>query len=222
MDLADELRLLGDQLRSLTGEAAYYAERYGEISPYDADRYARVRSVAAELYALADTRPGEQIERELFSAVTHIAPVPTVDTAVLDDEGRLLLIRRSDDGLWALPGGALQVGETPAEGARRETLEETGVDVDIVGLAGIWDSRLCGTRAGLHLYHFVFSAQPRQTPTKDPTTPYEVLDVKWWPTTELPALSAGHSERIADVLTFQATGTPHFDRLPKAQQANSS
>jgi ADP-ribose pyrophosphatase YjhB (NUDIX family) len=172
MDLTDRLRVLGDQLRSITAEAAYYANRIGDIGPYDLDRYERVRSVAAELYALVDVRPADEIERELFSAVTHIAPAPCVDAAVFDDTDRILLIRRADDGRWAMPGGALQVGETPAEGARRETREETGIDVEVVALAGVWDSRLCGSRAGLHLYHFVFEALPKAA--GQATTPHEV------------------------------------------------
>ncbi|WP_406195841.1 NUDIX domain-containing protein [Kitasatospora sp. NBC_01560] len=48
---------------------------------------------------------------------------------VLDDQGRVLLAQRADDGRWALPGGILEPGEQPADGAARECLEETGVEV---------------------------------------------------------------------------------------------
>jgi ADP-ribose pyrophosphatase YjhB (NUDIX family) len=51
------------------------------------------------------------------------------DALVQDDGGRVLLVRRSDDGRWAMPGGWVEPGETPAEAAVRETLEETGLVV---------------------------------------------------------------------------------------------
>lgn len=64
--------------------------------------------------------------------------VPAVTVAVRDGEGRLLLIQRSDNGLWAMPGGALEVGETVAQAATREVLEETGIAVEISGVIGIY------------------------------------------------------------------------------------
>ena len=64
--------------------------------------------------------------------------VPSVNVAVADDEGRLLVIRRSDNDNWALPGGAMDCGETIAQAAVRETKEETGIDCEITGLVGIY------------------------------------------------------------------------------------
>lgn len=68
--------------------------------------------------------------RGLVGAAPLIWPGATA--AVLDDGGRLLLQRRSDNGQWGLPAGALDVGETLAQTARRETREEAGLDVEPV------------------------------------------------------------------------------------------
>ena len=57
---------------------------------------------------------------------------------VTDDEGRILLQRRSDSGNWALPGGAMDIGETLAQSAIREVKEETGFDVHIDHIIGIY------------------------------------------------------------------------------------
>ena len=57
---------------------------------------------------------------------------------VLDEEHRVLLVRRSDNGLWALPGGAMDVGERVAQTAERETLEETGYVVEVTDLIGVY------------------------------------------------------------------------------------
>jgi len=59
---------------------------------------------------------------------------------VLDDEQRLLLIRRADNGLYALPGGMHELGETMTETAVRETVEETGVAVEVTALIGIYSN----------------------------------------------------------------------------------
>jgi ADP-ribose pyrophosphatase YjhB (NUDIX family) len=64
--------------------------------------------------------------------------VLSVNVAVTDTEGRVLLIRRSDNDNWALPGGAMDCGETIAQAAVRETKEETGVDCEITGMVGIY------------------------------------------------------------------------------------
>lgn len=64
--------------------------------------------------------------------------VPAASTIVPDTRGRILLQRRSDNDLWALPGGAMNVGESIAETAIRETKEETGLDVEPEYIVGIY------------------------------------------------------------------------------------
>ena len=57
---------------------------------------------------------------------------------VTDDEGRILLQRRGDSGNWALPGGVMDIGETLAQSAIREVKEETGFEVHIDRIIGIY------------------------------------------------------------------------------------
>lgn len=66
--------------------------------------------------------------------------VPSVTAAVRDDDGRLLLIHRVDNGLWALPGGAMNLGETVADAAIREVAEESGIRIEITDLVGLYTS----------------------------------------------------------------------------------
>ncbi|MGW4080192.1 NUDIX hydrolase [Streptomyces asiaticus] len=64
--------------------------------------------------------------------------VPAASAVVVDDAGRILLQRRRDNGMWALPGGAMHIGESLPDCAIRETREETGVDIEIVGIVGTY------------------------------------------------------------------------------------
>jgi ADP-ribose pyrophosphatase YjhB (NUDIX family) len=64
--------------------------------------------------------------------------VPSVTAAIRDDQGRLLLIHKIDNDFWALPGGAMDLGESIADAAVREVAEETGLTVEITGLVGIY------------------------------------------------------------------------------------
>ncbi|MGW0030267.1 NUDIX hydrolase [Streptomyces sp. NPDC003314] len=64
--------------------------------------------------------------------------VPAASAVVVDDEGRILLQRRTDNGMWALPGGKMELGESIGECAARETLEETGITVEITGIVGTY------------------------------------------------------------------------------------
>lgn len=50
----------------------------------------------------------------------------------------MLMIRRADNGLYAIPGGALEIGETLSQAVRREVMEETGVAVVVTGLIGVY------------------------------------------------------------------------------------
>jgi ADP-ribose pyrophosphatase YjhB (NUDIX family) len=64
--------------------------------------------------------------------------VPSTTAVVLDEHGRIALVHRKDNGLWALPGGGMELGESIEDCAVREVKEETGLDVEITGLVGIY------------------------------------------------------------------------------------
>ena len=140
--LTQRLGLWSHALLSLARQGLHYSD-----NPYDRDRYNRLLTIAAEMRAAVEGGVSGEVEAALRENMIGLVPIPVVDAAVFDEAGCILLVQRRDDGLWAMPGGALEVGETPAEGACRETLEETGVVVRVRGLAGVYDSRFCGTRS---------------------------------------------------------------------------
>jgi ADP-ribose pyrophosphatase YjhB (NUDIX family) len=68
---------------------------------------------------------------------TELLLLPSVSVLLQDTEGRLLLVRHADSGLWGLIGGAVEVDERPAEAAVRETEEETGLLVELTRLVTV-------------------------------------------------------------------------------------
>ena len=75
-------------------------------------------------------------------ATVAVVDGPAVRTVcgvlALDPTGRVLLVRRADDGTWGLPGGGVKPGEDWCAAARRECREETGWDVDVTGVFGVY------------------------------------------------------------------------------------
>ena len=69
-----------------------------------------------------------------------VTPLVACDMFIVDEADRVLLVRRSDNGRWAVPGGCQDLGETPAECAVREVREETGYVVEVVRLLGVFSS----------------------------------------------------------------------------------
>lgn len=126
-----------------------------------------------------------------------ITPFVGCDVFVVNENNQVLLIRRSDNNLWALPGGSQDLGETPAEGAMRECLEETGYNVKITELLGVFSS----SRYEYVHYpwkeneftHILFRAE---IIGGSPQTSEESLEIRWFSHEALPSLSDGHDIRI--------------------------
>jgi len=99
-----------------------------------------------------------------------------VNVAILDDQDRLVLTRREDFDVWRLPGGGVKAGETLTQAARREAQEETGLEVALTRLVGVY-SRPGESRFSGHI--FVFAARPvggRLTPQSGETTEVRFFD----------------------------------------------
>jgi 8-oxo-dGTP pyrophosphatase MutT (NUDIX family) len=64
--------------------------------------------------------------------------VPAASAVVANDAGEILMQRRSDNDLWALPGGTMDLGERIAETVVREVREETGLEVEVIGIVGVY------------------------------------------------------------------------------------
>lgn len=116
-----------------------------------------------------------------------------VSTAIFQDN-QILLIKRSDFPAWGLPGGAVDDGESIAQAAIRETHEETGLDVELLQLVGIY-SRPDWRYGGDH--SILFTAQPIGGSLQ--TTTDETVDARYFSVEDLPNdLLWYHYQRIVD------------------------
>jgi 8-oxo-dGTP pyrophosphatase MutT (NUDIX family) len=64
--------------------------------------------------------------------------LPAAFAIVRNGSGRVLLVRRADDGYWELPGGRVEVGESASAAVVREVAEEANVTIQVTGLAGVY------------------------------------------------------------------------------------
>lgn len=195
MTPAEQIALWADKLRDVAAMGLLFSKNI-----YDEAAFQAVQTIAMEMLALASGEPLKQIEPLRASIFSRPTPLVGGDAAVIDDQGRILLIQRADSGKWAMPGGAIEVGETAAEGVVREALEETGVRCRAVSLVGVFDSRFCGTVSRHHLYIFVFLCEPlNMDQVRKPSHAIEVLNMDWFPEDGLPlAIDPGHRSRIPE------------------------
>jgi ADP-ribose pyrophosphatase YjhB (NUDIX family) len=138
--------------------------------------------------------------------------VPSANVVVLNDDDAVLMIRRSDNDNWALPGGAMDLGESLPDCGVRETKEETGIDCEITGLVGIYtDPRhvILYTSDGEARQEFSVVFTARAT-GGSPTPSDESKDVRWIEPAALDELAMDRSMRLRISHYLSASAQPHL------------
>ena len=121
-----------------------------EPGEYDRERYEQLRRVAAEMVAERNGSEADRIEALFASETGHATPKLDV-RGVVFDEARILLVQERERAAWSLPGGWVDVGESPSEAVTREVLEESGFATRPVRLLGLFDRDRRGFPP--HLWH---------------------------------------------------------------------
>ena len=149
---AERLLLLADELRGAATMARTFA-----ADVYDRERAEHLLGLAGRLAALTEIAdPDALIAGFIDDAWMRGSPMVGVSAFVRDADGRVLLCRRRDDATWCLPGGLLEIGESPTVGALRELWEEAGVTGEVARLLGVFDGPTWGSRSSVHLVIMTF------------------------------------------------------------------
>ena len=126
-------------------------------------------------------------------------PYLGVGAVVLDGERRVLLVLRGGipmQGEWSLPGGVLETGETMVEGMKREIFEETGLRVEPVKFAGVYD-RILRDAQGRAQYHYVLVDHVCKVVGGEMRAGDDVREVRWARESELESYKlAEMTERV--------------------------
>jgi ADP-ribose pyrophosphatase YjhB (NUDIX family) len=109
-----------------------------EPSIYDGERYEAVRRVAAEMLSESDGVDVQDVEGLFAGQTGHATPKLDIRGAVFRNDAILLVEEATDNG-WSLPGGWVDVGESPSEAVVREVLEESGYRTRASKLIGLYD-----------------------------------------------------------------------------------
>jgi ADP-ribose pyrophosphatase YjhB (NUDIX family) len=136
--------------------------------------------------------------------------VPSANVVVTNDAGDILLIRRSDNDNWAVPGGAVDLGESLADAAVRETREESGIECEITGVVGIYTDPkhvILYTSNGEVRQEFSVVLTAQQV-GGELATSSESSEVRWVPRAELAQYPMDRSMRLRINHYLQNSGTP--------------
>ena len=205
----DEIRrnlyLVADEMRGMATLSRTFASNI-----YETERAHRMMELAARVAALAEDEPIDTV-RAIFEAEPwhRASPALGVDAAVFDPAGRVLLIQRKDNGLWALPGGIAEIGNTPAEATLRELWEEAGLRGEVARLLGIFDNQRWPSRSKVHMWHLTFLVTCADL---TPVPGIECLDARFFAADSLPtALHGNHGPRLVETFAALRSGRTYFD-----------
>lgn len=128
-------------------------------------------------------------------------PALTVDALVASDDGMVLLIQRKNppfEGLWALPGGFVDIDEAPEEAVLRELKEETGLEN--IKLEQFHTYGAIGRDPRHRTVSIVFIGKVSNANEFQPVGNDDAADSKWFPWEDLPDLAFDHKKIVEDVL----------------------
>jgi 8-oxo-dGTP diphosphatase len=128
----------------------------------------------------------------------HIKPSLSADVTIIQNSS-ILLVQRANDpykGFWALPGGFIEPGETIEQCAIRETKEETGINVEIIGINNVYSKPGRDPRGWTITVNFICKVLSGGLKAGD-----DAGDAAWFPLDGVPPLAFDHADALRDALS---------------------
>ena len=174
------------EIQALSQTGLAYSE-----TDYDLQRYHRLTEIAAEMIEAHGDLDEQQVLEHFLMQPGYATPKVDVRAAVVRD-GQILLVQEREDQRWCMPGGWADVGDIPAEAAAREAWEESGFEVAIKKVGGVFDANRDGGRP-LELYHAYKIVFLGEITGGEARASSETLDVGFFAFDDLPPLSSNRT-----------------------------
>lgn len=210
-DEKQALYLIADEIRGI----ATFGDKFGTI--YEKERAHRLVKLAAKLASLADDTHDEASMLAIFDErpLHRVSPAIGVDAAVFNPDGEILLIQRSDNATWAMPGGFAEIGQSLAESCLRELWEEAGLKGRVIRNLGIFNGPDWGSYSKLHLINIVFLVECDDL---TPNIGHEALDAKFYGRDMLPEnMNSNHDGRVRKIFEMLDSQTCFLDLAESSQ-----
>ncbi len=173
---------------------------------YDIERYEKIREIAAEMAAEYSDGDPEKIRHLMLNENGYATPKVDARGVVFKDGGILLVRELMDGGKWTIPGGWVDVGESPREAVEREVLEESGYEVEAKKLLAVFDKRKHNHPPDLtHIYKLFILCELRGG---RPSDSIETAGAAFFKEDEIPELSVGRTNEYQIKRMFEHLKNP--------------
>jgi ADP-ribose pyrophosphatase YjhB (NUDIX family) len=174
----------GQKLQAIAQSGLTFA-----TDPFDIERYESIREIASGIIATGSRISLETIQDLYEQQSGYATPKVGVRGAVFRDDKILMVKERLDEGRWTLPGGFIDVNESPSEAVVREIAEESGYKTRVIKLLHLYDPQKHSHPPKLfHIFHIHFQCE---ITGGQPNNRIETDAVEFFEENHLPELSTG-------------------------------
>ncbi|MEL7208182.1 MAG: NUDIX hydrolase N-terminal domain-containing protein [Actinomycetota bacterium] len=190
-----------EEIQALARTGLHYAD-----DPFDRERYERLLAIALDGLVETTGVPEGELRERFAREVGCITPKVGADGVVFDDDDRVLLERRTDDGRWGLISGWVEPDEHPAETVVREAEEELGLSLVVDRLAAVRARPATADNGPHSLVAVIFLCSIVGEAEIVPN--HEVLEARWWAVDDVTEWHMSHEHYTRAALAVRHGQTP--------------
>ena len=192
-----------DKIRAISIEGLTYAK-----DKYDIERYEKLMKIVLDEYTEILELPKKEIISKLQKEIGCITPKLGTDVAITNTDNKLLVLKRVDDNSWGLPCGWVDLEEKPFETAVRESIEETGIEVNPLGYIAITEKGPDSYPKLAYQVDILVATEPIAKDTSIKLS-HEHSEYRWIDEEEAKNINwhAGHERLVSPIFRFIANGT---------------